>query len=156
MIRAALVLACAGCRSECPVEVPRAELVHWDDPTIILDDGDELEIWSGPQGGWHVFFGLAVATVSPRVEVEISVDALGTRVVESWFDLRLRQYQECEGSLQGIQGFLDIWELQTEEVWSAPDLLGGQDLDVLVTVATDEGVVSDRAVLRGTSEEVNP
>jgi hypothetical protein len=131
------------------------ELVQWDDPAQVLEDGDELEIWSGPQGGWHVFFGLRIRSASPRVNLTLTADALEKRVVDSNFDLRLREYRDCEGTLEAVQGFLDIWELQTETEWSAPQILGGESIDVTVLVETEEGPTEDRLSLLGVGEEAS-
>lgn len=114
-----------------------------------LEEGGEVTIWRGPQGGWHVYGSLVAAHLDPFVDIWFSIHDVpsATLVSEQSFRVQLHQPDECHGENVGMLGIFDpglYGPLQGGDPTLTPcDLFAGHALDLRMEVTealTDERI----------------
>ena len=127
------VLGAAACEPEpagpCGVDAPWAQLMRGDDPDVELVDGEGIVMVHGPQGGWHVEFGIR------------------GRIVDNHYDLTLAAHDGCNGWRTELFGFIGIRDIAEYEGQTPPDLLTGEELHMRLSMTTSLGSVTDEVTL---------
>jgi hypothetical protein len=146
LIAAVALVGLVGCDRPlppCGEHAPSAELTRGDDPDVDLVDGDGIVMVHGPQGGWHVEFGLRVVDPDPQIVFDLTVDAVDGRVVDNHYDLRLAAHDGCTGWRTALYGFLSVVEIRESRDETPPMLLGGEELVMRLEVSSSLGVSTD-------------
>jgi len=146
--------ACAPVEPEaCADHEPQVRLTRGDDVQADLVDGEPTTLVFGPQGGFHVLFGVRVVDPSPRVTLDVSVDAPQGRVVDNHYRLRLDTLDEqgCVHGFDDLFGFIDTSAIDPDA--RPPELLHGQTLLMRVQVEASQGVLVDEVEVVGQAEE---
>lgn len=107
----------AACDEAPSVELGDGELAH-----AALEDGDEVVMVHGPQGGWHVWISLAFTRLDPQVDVHVTLVDLtrGDTMTELTYELLVPDAEGCTFELAGLFGFLPYDDLTTPEDESPP------------------------------------
>ena len=145
------VLGAAACEPEpagpCGVDAPWAQLMRGDDPDVELVDGEGIVMVHGPQGGWHVEFGIRAKDPDPWVLFDVTVDAPQGRIVDNHYDLKLAAHDGCNGWRTELFGFIGIRDIAEYEGQTPPDLLTGEELHMRLSMTTSLGSVTDEVTL---------
>lgn len=145
MIRFLPALVLVACAPEPPPPcgglAPAVSLTHGEDVALDLVDGQGMTLVHGPQGGWHVLFGVRVIDPDPFIELDVTVDALDARVVDNHYELVLSEHDGCTGVRDDLFGFVDVSDIDREA--RPPDVLAGETLTLTVGVVTSIGEASE-------------
>lgn len=121
-----------------------------------MQDGQDVVMVHGPQGGWHVLAGLRATHVQPIVRIHYTIDALVSdppaRVSDTRYRVMLVSEETCSGDYPDLFGYLDVRGLSDGQQDTPPELLDGATLRLTMTVEDDVGntastVVDTHAVL---------
>lgn len=146
----ALVLLAGACPEPpgpCGADAPWAQLMRGDDPDVELQDGEGIVMVHGPQGGWHLEFGVRAVDPDPYVVFDVTVDAPQGRIVDNHYDLKLAAHDGCNGWRTELFGFIGIRDLQEYEGQTPPELLAGEELHMQLSMTSSLGTMSDEVWL---------
>jgi hypothetical protein len=129
-------LAAACACSEPTVEVGSGEMIFEEMP-----EGSPLTMVHGPQGGWHMLGSARFENFAPIVAVHYSIDvvATGARVSDNNYRVQMVEDGECTGFYPGMYGYLMVAEIATGELDTPPELLGGEEMLLTMTVEDADG-----------------
>lgn len=136
---------------DCGDPTPQLAVGTGSDSFERLEEGDEVTIWRGPQGGWHVYGSLVAAHLDPFVDVwfDIRDVSSATRVSVQTFRVQLYEPDECHGQNVGMLGVFDpdlYAPLQGGDPTLTPcDLFAGHELDLRMEVT--EALTDQRTTL---------
>ncbi len=109
-----------------------------------LDDGSELTMVHGPQGGWHMLGSVRTQGMDAIIAVEyvITADEHDGAVISDNF-YRVQSLtdpdDETVHTYPGMYGYLTVDELADGELDTPPELLSWQDVTLTMTVTDDSG-----------------
>lgn len=149
---ALVVAACTGPEEpvvDCGADLPQIRVTESRDIGVPLEDGDDVTLVHGPQGGWHVEVGVVVVDPEPRVELVLEIEALGEEVVRNEYSFRVNEHDGCTGHREGLFGFLDVSALVDGEANTPPELLVGEELHLTATVVGSQGTAVREVRLLG-------
>ena len=115
-----------------------------------LEEGQELIMVHGPQGGWHMLCAARVFHTDPLVEISFTVTTEGGVVVaDNLYQVALFPGpNECSGVYSGMYAFLDVRELEEGERDTPPELLAYQPLIIDMSVVDAQGrAASDQRIV---------
>ena len=97
-----------------------------------LDEGDEVIMVHGPQGGWHMLGSIQLFNTSPIVEIDFTITDIqsGAVVSSNYYRVGLLMEDDCNGYYPGMYGYLNVQDLVQEEMDTPPELLGGHELEM--------------------------
>lgn len=116
--------AAANGSDACAQEAPTAQLGTGDTTFIPVQDGDELPVIHGSQGGNHILGSIRVAHMNPIALVHFSIAAESGEVVsDQTYRILLIEEGECAASALGLYAYLGFMGGGTESEDVATDLL---------------------------------
>jgi hypothetical protein len=127
----------------CGDGAPTVALTRADDPHALLAHHERLEVVHGPQGGWHLQVGVRVHDPNPEVGLVLQVEALGARLLDQRYDLRVRDHDGCVGWRGGLLAILDLSAVEPGDGTPA-DRLAGQVMVVIAGVTASTGEAEAR------------
>lgn len=154
-----LVIAVSACAPPEPVDpelcpdAPAAALTDGEDPSVDLEDGQDTMMVHGPQGGWHLLFGVRVTDPSPDVDLRVEAEALGETIVDNRYQFRLDPIDACTASRSDLFGF--IVESVLPDGQNPPEALTGEDITLRLTVQSSLGDSEDVVVMTAVRDPVD-
>lgn len=146
-----LGLALVGCNTVdptvCPDEVPTLTLLATPDTT--LEDGDDTQIVFGPQGGYHVGFGIQVQDPARSYTLRTRVRHDGELLADTPYEGPFRGREGCMAVMMGFWAFLDQGPL-AEDPTGARSRLVGEVFTLEVDLETESGSEGISLELTGT------
>lgn len=143
---ALLATLLAGCGPdeplECPDEMPVLELAPSGDLEGDLVDGDATPIVFGPQGGYHVAYGIRVTDQARDYTMRVRVQHDDEVVADTPYEGPLRGREGCTASMGGFWAFLELGPFAGDDPASPPDRLIGETFELRVDLTTDSGSAS--------------
>ena len=143
-----MLLACPGPSTESgdcfggePVVTIGGTEVHEDGSQTWteMDDGVEVTMVHGPQGGWHVLASARAWNTEPIVTIlyTVTVEESGALVSHNNYRVQLVEDDSCSGYYPGMYGYLDVTAIEEGDADTPPELLAGAAL-LLHMEVTDE------------------
>ena len=95
-----------------------------------LDEGEEVIMVHGPQGGWHMLGSIQLFNTFPIVEIDFTITDIASGVVVSsnYYRVGLLMEDDCDGYYPGMYGYINVQDLAQGELDTPPELLGGHEL----------------------------
>lgn len=106
-----------------------------------MDDGIEVTMVHGPQGGWHVLASARVWNSDPIVTIlyTITVEESGAEVSHNNYRVQLVEDDACSGYYPGMYGYLDVTALAEGEADTPPELLADAALLLHMEITDESG-----------------
>ena len=95
-----------------------------------LDEGEEVIMVHGPQGGWHMLGSIQLFNTFPIVEIDFTITdiASGVTVSSNYYRVGLLMEDDCDGYYPGMYGYINVQDLAQGDLDTPPELLGGHEL----------------------------
>lgn len=111
-----------------------------------LAEGDGLELFHGPQGGWHLLSSVRVTGDADVVHLRLLVTLTDDEAVvsEGWYTVALApdEGDACIGTYWGMYALLDVTRLVDGDLDTPPELLVGRQAVVRVELEDDAGATA--------------
>ena len=103
---------------------------------VPFSDPPEAMIVHGPQGGWHVVASIRIENMESIIEGEYHIvhQQTGVLVSENTFRIAVIPDGVCSGYYPGMFGYISVSDLHDGELDTPPELLGGETLEMIITV----------------------
>lgn len=113
------------------------------DSFVPLEEGAEVTMVYGSQGGWHMLGSVEIGQTTPIVKIHYTVATVdgGVLVSDNIYQVQLVSDGECSGYYPGMYGYLDVGELVEGTADTPPELLAGDRLLMRMEVEDREGRV---------------
>ena len=124
-------------------------------PSLTIGEGEqtfvpfsepaEAMIVHGPQGGWHVVASIRIENMESIIEgvYQIVHQETGVLVSENPFRLAVITDGDCSGYYPGMFGYISVTELNDGDLDTPPELLGGDILEMTITVNDCPSMLED-------------
>ena len=95
-----------------------------------LDEGEEVVMVHGPQGGWHMLGSIQLFNTFPIVEIDFTITDIASGVIVSsnYYRVGLLMENDCDGYYPGMYGYINVQDLAEGDLDTPPELLGGHEL----------------------------
>jgi len=136
-----------GCNARVPADGETKGYCATTDPAVVvgngesahvaLEDGDEVIMVDGPQGGWHVWYSFAAYNFGEIATFDLVGEdqTLGISVIDESVTQALVAGEDCAATAYGAFGYLPGDDTTTTDVdESPPAYLAGDTLLMRVTV----------------------
>lgn len=97
-----------------------------------LDEGEEVIMVHGPQGGWHMLGSIQLFNTFPIVEIDFTITDVESGIVVSsnYYRVGLLMEDECDGFYPGMYGYINVQDLAQGDLDTPPELLAGHELEM--------------------------
>ena len=97
-----------------------------------LEEGEEVIMVHGPQGGWHMLGSIQLFNTFPIVEIDFTITDIesGALISKNYYRVGLLMEDDCNGYYPGMYGYLNVQDIAQEELNTPPELLGGHQLEM--------------------------
>jgi hypothetical protein len=106
-----------------------------------LDDGDELTMVHGPQGGWHILGSVQVANTTDRVVIDFTLTDVETdsQLAANNYYVGLIDQRKCTQIYPGMFAYLTVGTLASGNCDTPPEVLSGRTIRIDMTAKDQTG-----------------